>query len=92
MWARLRHKLRFLAGRGTFLRHALGLVGLGMAIGVPAALAAGRYFESVLYGGEPDSLPTLAGAVAILAAVTLVAALLPALRATRVDPAIAPHD
>ena len=50
------------------------------------ALALSRFLAALLYGiGERDPL-TLAGAIVTLGAVTLVASLVPALAATRLDP------
>jgi ABC-type antimicrobial peptide transport system permease subunit len=77
---------------GLFLRQALALVTMGIAIGIPLALVAGGYFESVLYAVEPDSPATLTATVAVLAVVTVVASVVPALRATRVNPTIALRD
>jgi predicted lysophospholipase L1 biosynthesis ABC-type transport system permease subunit len=74
---------------GLFLRQALALAVIGITIGVPLALVAGGYFESVLYAVEPDSASTLTATVAVLAIVTVLASVLPALRAPRVNPTIA---
>jgi predicted permease len=68
------------------LRETLTLVLLGAAIGVPAAFAAGRLGEALLFGLRPSDPSTMILAAAILFAVALVAGLLPARRATRVDP------
>ena len=71
------------------LRGALGLIVLGLAIGIPAALAGGRVLASVLYGVKGwDPLTLGLGAVA-LALCALVAAFVPARRGTKVDPIIA---
>ena len=69
-----------------FLTDATALIAAGLAAGVPLALLVGRKFGSVLYGLEPSSLSTLLGAGALLAAVAVAAAGIPALRATMVDP------
>jgi predicted permease len=71
------------------LRGALGLIVLGLAIGIPAALAGGRVLASLLYGVKAwDPLTLGLGAVA-LALCALVAAFVPARRGTKVDPIIA---
>jgi ABC-type antimicrobial peptide transport system permease subunit len=67
-------------------RETLTLVLLGAAIGVPAAFAAGRLGKALLFGLRPRDPSTMALAAAILLGVALVAGLLPARRATRVDP------
>jgi putative ABC transport system permease protein len=69
------------------LGRSLRLVALGLAIGVAASLSASRLVASLLYGLEPDDVPTLVAAAATLAAITLLAAGLPARRAARIDPA-----
>ncbi|HKO04456.1 MAG TPA: ABC transporter permease [Candidatus Acidoferrales bacterium] len=68
------------------LREVLLLVLAGVAIGVPGALAATRTTASFLFGLTPEDPGILAGAVATLAGVALMAGFLPALRASRVDP------
>jgi predicted permease len=71
------------------LREALWLVAVGMAVGVPAALAATRLIGHMLFGLAADDPATLAVASGALAAVGALAAYLPAHRATRIDPAVA---
>jgi predicted permease len=71
------------------LRDAAGLILLGLAIGVPAALLAARVIRSQLFGvGAADPLTLLVTCV-LLAAVAIVAGLVPARRAARVDPLVA---
>jgi ABC-type antimicrobial peptide transport system permease subunit len=69
---------------------ALVLVGIGLAIGLPSALAAGRFAASqisgLLFGLEATDPLTIAAAAVVLVVVALVAAYLPARRASRVDP------
>jgi hypothetical protein len=68
------------------LREALLLASIGVAVGLPAAFAAGRLIRSQLYGLAPHDPPTLAAAVVLLLAVAAVAAWIPARRAAKVDP------
>jgi putative ABC transport system permease protein len=79
------------AGRSVvwlFFREGLLLVGVGAAIGLGSALVLSRILASQLYGiGAADPVAFLAVA-AVLAAVAALAVLIPARRATKVDPAI----
>jgi ABC-type antimicrobial peptide transport system permease subunit len=68
------------------LREVALLALLGMAVGLPSAMALGRLVSSQLYGLSPADPPTLIMATGVLAAVALVAGYLPARRAARVDP------
>jgi predicted permease len=62
---------------------------IGLAIGLPAALAASRWVESMLFGLKPTDPVAILAAVLLLATVAHVAAYLPALRASRVNPLVA---
>ena len=62
------------------------LVGLGA--GIPLALAAGRAVREQLYGIEPSDWPTILAVAGFMAAVTVVAAVAPAVKATRIDPVV----
>jgi putative ABC transport system permease protein len=75
--------LRLILGQG--LRLAL----LGAAIGLAGSLALTRVIASELFGVKPADPATLVGAVLSMLGIALVAAYLPARRATRVDPVIA---
>lgn len=61
----------------------------GLALGLLGAWAMGRGLESTLYGVEPMNPDILAAAAGLLLGVVLLASLLPALRAARMDPALA---
>ncbi|HXJ94334.1 MAG TPA: ABC transporter permease [Terriglobia bacterium] len=74
---------------GMVLREAMTLAGLGIAIGVPAALAVSRLIAAMLYGLKPTDPLTIALATTVLAAVAFLAGFLPAQRASRVDPMVA---
>jgi ABC-type antimicrobial peptide transport system permease subunit len=64
----------------------------GIALGVPAALAAARFVEGFLYGIEPRNPVTFISVPVALVLVACAACLLPALRAARVNPADALRD
>ncbi len=64
----------------------LKLLGIGLGIGVAASLALTRVLRGMLYGIEPDDPLVFAVVLAVLGAVALVACMIPARKATRVDP------
>jgi putative ABC transport system permease protein len=68
------------------LRDGMALVGIGLAVGVIAALALGRLVASLLYGVSASDATTYLIIAGALASVALVAIVIPARRATRVDP------
>lgn len=68
------------------LRETLVLVGIGLAIGVPAALLSARLIATQLFGLSPTDPLTLIGAAVVLTVVALLAGYVPARRASRVDP------
>jgi ABC-type antimicrobial peptide transport system permease subunit len=71
------------------MREVLLLLAIGLAVGVPAALGLGRYVSAQLYGIEPND-PFIAGTtVALLTIVSAAAGLIPAHRASRIDPILA---
>ena len=71
------------------LREGLRLVVLGIAVGVGAALLLTRFLEALLFGVAARDTITFVLAPAVLLAAALLGCLAPALRAMRVDPAIA---
>jgi len=71
------------------VREALGVVGIGLAIGVGGALALTRVLASLLYEVSPTDPLTFIGVAVVLGAVALTASYLPARRAARVDPIVA---
>jgi predicted permease len=73
-------------------RWGLGLTGVGLLLGLSAALAAGQVMDSLLYGIDArDPLTLMATSLALVAAATIGCAL-PAGRASRVDPGIVLRD
>jgi ABC-type antimicrobial peptide transport system permease subunit len=68
------------------VREGLLLVIAGVALGVPLTLALTRYVRGMLYGLSPQDPITLIAAVVLLVGVAAVASLLPARRASRLDP------
>jgi predicted permease len=71
------------------LREALALGLLGIALGIPCALAASRLIASMLFGVSTGDLPTIASVSLGLLAVVVFAGYLPARRASRIDPIVA---
>jgi predicted permease len=70
------------------LRETLQLVVIGLGIGIPAAIAASRLIKSELYGLKSDDPITLFIAISIMASIAVLAAYLPARRASRVEPMV----
>ena len=71
---------------GMVLGSGLRVVLVGAAIGMGGALALTGLLQSLLFGVKPHDATTLAGAVALLLAVAMLAAYLPARRASRLAP------
>jgi putative ABC transport system permease protein len=78
------------AARGRVLRmvvgQALALAAAGLALGLAGAVGLSGLLRGLLFGVEPADLPTYLTAGVGLAAVALVASVVPAVRAARVDP------
>jgi putative ABC transport system permease protein len=68
------------------LRQGLALTVAGLALGLVGALALSRLLATLVYGVNPTDPRVLGVAVLVLAFVSVVACLVPAIRATRVDP------
>jgi predicted permease len=68
------------------LRSAMFQLALGLAVGIPLALAGGRLVSSILYGVKSYDPSILAFAAAVLAACAFIAAFLPARRASKIEP------
>ena len=78
------------AGRGSvqwlILRESLAMVAVGIALGIPASVAASRGMAGLLFGLNPADFRTLVGAAGAMAVVTALASYLPAWRASQADP------
>jgi putative ABC transport system permease protein len=74
---------------GMVVREGMVLVGLGVAIGLVAAIWLTRFAAKLLYGVTPGDVATRVVVVVLVAAAALLACLLPARRATKVDPLVA---
>jgi predicted permease len=75
--------------RWMVMKESLLLLAIGVALGVPASLAASRVIRAGLFGISATDPMTLIAAVSIITAVLLAAAWMPARRATRIDPMVA---
>jgi predicted permease len=74
---------------GAVIRESLTLVALGLALGLPLALACGRLVSHQLYGVTATNPLFMSGSAAVLLATALVASLIPGRRAALLDPLIA---
>jgi ABC-type antimicrobial peptide transport system permease subunit len=78
------------ARRGTVLwmvlRETVAMLLAGLAIGVPAVLAAGRSLSSLLFGLKPADPAVIAAAVLVISTAALLVGCVPARRASRIDP------
>lgn len=77
---------------GLVLKQGMSVVSLGVFIGFVAALIVGRLLSGMLYGVSPNDPVSIVGAAVTMSAVSLLACLLPAHRATSVDPLTALRD
>jgi predicted permease len=68
-----------------FLREAAWIVSVGVLLGVPLALACGRAAQSLLFGLPPQDIGTIVIATVLLLAFAVAAAVIPALRAARLN-------
>jgi predicted permease len=76
----------------TVMTRGLGAVGIGLGAGVLLAFALGQTMSSLLYGVSPRDPVIYAAAPLILGVVAVLSALIPALRASRIDPIVALRD
>jgi len=72
---------------------AFRMLGSGVAVAVPIAWMGSRFISAMLFGVSPADLSTVVAAATILTAVCTLAAVVPARRASRLDPVVAlRHD
>jgi putative ABC transport system permease protein len=71
------------------LREGLGMIAIGVAAGLAGAWGLTRLMSSLLYGVSPNDAIAFASAVPLLVLAGLLACLIPARRAMRVDPMVA---
>lgn len=74
------------------LKDGAGVALLGVALGVPAAMALSRFLASLLFDVKPSDVGSLITPLLVMLATAVIAILLPAWRATRVDPMVALRD
>ena len=74
------------------MREAAGLTILGLLVGGAVAIALARGLASQLFGVRPADPATLAGAAVLVSAAALLATMLPAARAARVQPSTTLRD
>jgi putative ABC transport system permease protein len=75
--------------RALVVRESMAPVLAGLVLGIAASLTLSRFVESLLFAVEPRDVWTYAGVCLVLVTAAIVAAGLPARRASRVDPLIA---
>jgi ABC-type antimicrobial peptide transport system permease subunit len=73
---------------GRVVREGLKLVVVGLGIGVAAALALTQFLKWLLFGVEAYDPPTFLGIAGVLLGAGVLACLIPALRAAKVDPMV----
>ncbi|MGH7647527.1 MAG: FtsX-like permease family protein, partial [Gemmatimonadaceae bacterium] len=71
------------------LRQGMVLAGIGLVVGLAGALGVTRVVNSLLFGVEPTDPVTFVAVGLFMLCVALVACVVPARRATRVDPLVA---
>jgi len=71
------------------MKEVLLLLAIGLAVGIPTALALGRFVASQLYGIEARDPWTATATLILLTLVSAAAGLIPAHRASRIDPILA---
>jgi predicted permease len=74
------------------LKHGLQVTALGIAVGMAGTLAVNRVIASLLFGVQPTDIITIGTVIVAITAVAGAASLLPAWRASRVDPSAVLRD
>jgi putative ABC transport system permease protein len=67
-------------------RESLIPVWIGIVVGVAAASGATRWIDSILFGVAPTDVPTIVVATAVFGVTAAMAAVIPSIRASRIDP------
>jgi predicted permease len=71
------------------MREVLVLLGIGLAIGIPAAIGLGQFVSTQLYGIQPHDPSIAVATIVLLALVSAAAGFVPARKASRIDPILA---
>jgi ABC-type antimicrobial peptide transport system permease subunit len=69
------------------LEKSLSLVGIGLVLGIPAALMGAHVVKAMLFGVQPMDPVSLMAVSAVICITAALAAYVPAVRASRIDPA-----
>ncbi len=77
---------------GLIVRQVMAPTSMGLVLGLAGAVAGSRMLESWVFGITTTDAFTFAGVTILLALVALAASLIPAIRATRVDPAVTTRE
>jgi ABC-type antimicrobial peptide transport system permease subunit len=78
--------------RGLIVRQVALLLAIGASAGLAVAAAAGRLLQAVLFGTAPWDLLVYSSALTLVVLMAVVAAYVPARRASSVDPMVALRD
>jgi len=73
----------------SVMREVLLLLAIGLAVGIPTGLGLGRFVGSQLYGIQPHDPSIAVATMVLLTLVSAAAGLIPAHRASRIDPILA---
>jgi putative ABC transport system permease protein len=73
---------------GMILKQGLTLTGVGLAAGIAGSFVVNRALASMLFNVRPNDPVTLAGVSGLIALVAVLACVIPARSATRVDPLV----
>jgi ABC-type antimicrobial peptide transport system permease subunit len=71
------------------MKEVLLLLGIGLAVGIPSALALGRFLSAQLFGVQANDPWVAAMAVILLSVIAAIGGFVPARRASRIDPLLA---
>jgi ABC-type antimicrobial peptide transport system permease subunit len=74
--------------RRLVMADAWMIVGIGLLIGIPSAIAGSRFAQGMLYGVAPTAPHVIGTAALALAIAAVTATVVPAWRANRIDPAV----